>query len=124
MFKNVGAKIKTIAKVFFWIGFVGAIIGGIAIMAEGMMDEAVALLLGLLVAGIGFMISWISSLFLYAFGELVEKTTAIERNTRGASDLSDTQVSANDERRKQLESLRAQNLISEEEYQQALGKQQ
>lgn len=39
-------------------------------------------LFGLLVAGIGSLVSWLSGLFTYGFGELIVKTDEIAANTR------------------------------------------
>lgn len=82
MFKNIGKKIKVLAQVFCWIG-----IGISALAALGMIVSAVgmsryvnpvALILGaILVLGLGFLISWISSFMLYGFGELIDKTSGI-----------------------------------------------
>ena len=71
MFNNVGGKLKTIAGFFTWVGIAAAVIIGIAII------DLTTFLVGLMVMAIGSFISWISSLGLYAFGELVENSTII-----------------------------------------------
>ena len=35
----------------------------------------------------GFLVSWIMSWFLYGYGELIDKTSQIERNTRGLAGM-------------------------------------
>ena len=94
MFKNIGGKIKTLAKLVTWIGIIGSIIGGIIIMSN---NEGLAIV-GLLVMLIGSLISWVGSFFTYGFGELIERTCLIEERSRnslysateGNLELSDT----------------------------------
>ena len=76
MFTNVGRKIMDLASVVCWLGIIGSIITGIIMMA------AELVLLGLLVAVAGSIGSWIGSWFTYGFGELLETTKQIEKNTR------------------------------------------
>ena len=72
-FKKAVQTLIYIPYFFSWV-----ILGGILMMAAG--DEMI--LVGLLVAGVGCLGSWLSSLFLYGFGELIAKITQIEKNTR------------------------------------------
>lgn len=78
MFSNIGNKIQSVAQVFCWIGITLSMIAGIVLLGT---DEDL-ILTGLLVAGVGSLSSWIGSLFLYGFGELIVKVTQIEKNTR------------------------------------------
>lgn len=73
MYNNVGGTIKTLSKGIFIIEAIGAIIAGANLIATD--DDFI--LLGLLILFCGPIIAWISSLILYAFGELVEDTHAI-----------------------------------------------
>ncbi len=80
MFDDIGNKIKTLAKVVCALGMIGSIIGGIVICLEAVnrhSDSSFAL--GVLVALVGCILSWISVFVLYGFGELVDKTSSIER---------------------------------------------
>lgn len=70
IFSNPGRRIKGWAKALFVIGIVAAVISFIAMVA---MDDDL-FLAGLLTAGISVFAAFISSLFLYAFGELVESS--------------------------------------------------
>ena len=54
MFENIGGTIKAMAKVFWWIGTITIV---------------------------GILLIWPFAFVLYGFGELVEKTCDIERNT-------------------------------------------
>ena len=116
MFTNIGKKIKALAQVIFWITVIGAVVGGIVIMV---LDEDL-IAIGLAVGAVGFLLAWISAMFLYGFGELIDKVCDIERNTRGNSAVSTVQANADYERIKRLEKLRAQGLITEEEFRQKM----
>ncbi len=70
MFDNIGSKLKTVAQVFAWLGIgASALIGLIVMFANG--DTPVP---GLLIIGLGCVGSWISSLGMYGFGQLIENT--------------------------------------------------
>ncbi len=87
MFDNIGGKIKTLAKVLCWIGIVASVIGGI-IMIVGTArssNPGLGILLSLLYMALGCLISWVGSFFAYGFGELIENTEAIRRNTNSGT---------------------------------------
>jgi hypothetical protein len=71
MFTNVGGKIKTFAQVTAILGILGSVIGGLSLTS---LDGT----LGFLIIIAGSLIAWLTSLFLYGFGELVENTAKIE----------------------------------------------
>ena len=75
LFSNIGGKIKGVAQVVCWGGIILSVLAGIILLAAG--DEAV--LLGLLTAVVGGVSSWVTSLFLYGFGELIDKVTEISK---------------------------------------------
>ena len=86
MFTNINGKIKALAKVVCWLGIIGSVITGIAIIAGGAsigyyynMSGGSMIIPGLLIMIIGSIASWAGSLALYAFGELGENTEAIRR---------------------------------------------
>lgn len=116
MYNNIGNKIKTLAKVLFFIGAIASIIAGIVLLAVDM------ILLGLLLLLLVPILLWISSWTLYGFGELICTARDIERNTRGQVTISETESKVVDKRIGQIEKLRAQGLITEEEYQKAISK--
>ena len=126
MFENIGKKIKTLANVLCWLGIIVSIITAriMFIMAEAASYDTDGLYIGL---GFSFLFlaplfSWINSFFIYGFGELIDKICDIERNMRSDGRKSNTQVEIELERVEKLERLRSQSLITEEEYQQALAK--
>ena len=74
-FQNIGAKIKTLAVVVTILGIAVSVVAGLYMIN----DDALS---GVLVAFIGSVLSWISAFFVYGFGELIEKTTEIAKNTK------------------------------------------
>ena len=77
MFENVGGKIKTLVKVMFFLELLGSVIGA-GILIPDCTDSEMWLALGIVV--VGPLVAWISSLALYAFGELVESNLRISRS--------------------------------------------
>lgn len=63
MFENIGSKIKNLAIVFTCIGFVASFITGFTVMPFGIIYIVV-----------GCLISWIGSMLIYGFGQLIENT--------------------------------------------------
>lgn len=125
MFDNIGKKIKTLAKVLCRVGIIAYVIVAIVMfLCVIEYPYAAGLYIGLGVAFLigGSLLSWISSFFMYGFGELIDKACDIERNTRGGERKSVAQAKVETERIEKLERLRSQDLITEEEYQQALAK--
>ena len=118
MFHNVGKKIKATAQAVFYILMLGAIIGGVAL--AGSDDSLIGAGVGL-IAG-GFFVAWFFAMLIYGFGEIIDKATAIERNTRGGEIKSEAMQREADEKLMQLESLRDKGLITEEEYRAAVEK--
>ncbi len=106
MYSNVSGKIKVLAKVMAWIGIIVCVIFGF-VMLVSMEDMA---LFGFLIMTVGSLLSWLSSLVLYGFGELIENSSIMvnKKNT----DI--TKISAKDEI---LEKWSNDGLITEEEYQ-------
>lgn len=118
MYKNIGKKIKGLAKATFVVEAIAAVVTGISLMAS---DEDL-ILYGLLVFLVGPIVAWVSSWLLYGFGELIDKASDIERNSRGGERNTEAQTRGNSERISKIEKLRAQGLITEEEYQKAISK--
>ena len=127
MFNNIGSKFKILAKIYFWFLTIASL--GTSLVTL-MVDTDVFLFVGLPCLA-GPFIAWLSALGLYAIGEVIDTLHTIAANTRRASIAgndgivkSQVQTQAEDERLKKLETLRAQGLISEEEFKQAATKQQ
>ena len=76
MFNNISSKIKTVAKVQCFMGIAFSIIFGLIYMGitEFWDFGGIYLLISLLIAGGGSVASYISSILIYGFGELVENS--------------------------------------------------
>ena len=76
MFTNIGSKIKTLAKVLFWISTIGSMIGAFGVIAFAAMsgsDEIIiAILIGVVIVVVGVIVAWLSNFMLYGFGELID----------------------------------------------------
>lgn len=92
MFSNIGGKIKLLAKVLFWIGLILSVVtGGIFLISprgtatfnysSGYSTQVSSVLAGIIFIFVGFLLSWISSMLLYGFGQLIENSEAIRENT-------------------------------------------
>lgn len=88
MYNNVGAKLKGLAKFLAWFGIIGSCISGITIMAAGSSisyygaygSSSLAgggLVGGIIIMVIGSLASWLSSLALYGFGEMIENVASM-----------------------------------------------
>ncbi len=117
-YADIGKKIKNWAIWCFIIEAIGAVITGLVFLISWGFEDA---WWGLFIIFFGPIVAFVGSWLLYAFGELVEKICDIERNTRGEI-VSEAQQKTKSERVSKLEHLRAKGLITEEEYQEAIAK--
>ena len=117
MYDNIGKKIKSLAKWTFIVEAIAAIITGISLLVA---DEDL-ILAGLLTFFCGPIVAWVSSWLLYGFGEIIDKLCDIEFNTRSSARKSPVKTTQDRERINKLDKLLSQGLITEEEYQKALG---
>lgn len=78
MFDNIGHKIKIVARVFFMLGVVISIFASAGYcMALEITDN---FLLYIIFAILGGISSWVVSILIYGFGELIESVTKISKN--------------------------------------------
>ena len=75
MFENIGSKLKSVATVTTFIGILCSCIIGLVLLIMG---NGV----GLVIAIVGSLLSWIGSLTMYGLGQLVENTDIIAGNTK------------------------------------------
>ena len=124
MFQNIGKKIKTLAVVVCWIGIAGSVIGGIVMCAVGADLSGGDLLigLGLPLIFLGPLFSWIGSFVLYGYGDMITRIRRIEKKLYGQENEEEEKSNSagKDDRLAKLQSLKDQNLISEEEYEDAV----
>ncbi len=89
MFYNIGEKIQGLATFIATIGIIISIIAGVGFLAQG----GAGVIIGLIIAVVGSLASWIGSFLLYGFGELISNTQQIIENTRPEVKASKPRVS-------------------------------
>ena len=117
MYENIGGKIKTLAKVICWIEIFACEVGGIVLCTMG---SVFSVCMGLLLMILGSLLSWVGSFMLYGYGDLISRVQSIEENLYDSAGSSGE--SEKDSRIAELEGLKRQGLITEEEFENAIGK--
>ena len=85
MFENIGRKIKSFARIMFVIEVIGSLIGaGIAGAGFKNVDGAVGILVFILLAAVYIGLSYLSVIFTYGFGDLVDNAEIIRENIESA----------------------------------------
>lgn len=74
MFDNIGGKIKGVAKIITWMGIITSVISFLIILSTGD-DKLIGF--GFIILIVGCIVSWLSSLTLYGFGQLIENSEII-----------------------------------------------
>lgn len=88
MYKNIGAKIKGLAKFIYLLGSITSIAYGIFVIGSAVSFDVSfgiagkALFIGIIIIVLGAVLSWLGSLCIYGFGELIERVTEIAESTR------------------------------------------
>lgn len=84
MFNNIGSKIKTLAKVLFWLGLLAAIMVGVLEILQAVgntnnetSEKVTGILVGVGIIVGGFVVSWLSNFLLFGFGELIDSNQKI-----------------------------------------------
>lgn len=116
MYKNIGTKIKALAKI---IGIGGAVLCAVAafiLILLGGAYESKTLYIFAAVSFVSCFLCIISSWPLYGFGELIEKTAAIEKNTRTGKSVSPDLSDEVYKKLADLKQLKLSGVITEEEY--------
>lgn len=109
VFEDIGAKIKAVTKVFCWVSIIVSVIAAFVMFymaGESYSTEGFYNGMGwvfLIVLPLG---SWLTSLFVYGFGELIERTTEIAESTK-----EQTKTSQN-----KMDGLYKVGLVTQEEY--------
>ena len=84
MFDNIGGKIKGLAKVLCLVGIAVSVIGAIALWCANSYYQS-TIVPGFIVLIVGSVGSWLSSLFTYGFGELIDRVTSIDEKQASQS---------------------------------------
>ena len=116
LYNNIGAKIKTLAKLGFIVSAILSVIVAFMLAAS---EEFI--FLGILMLFAGPLVSWVSSWLLYGFGEIIEKVTQIEINTRRGKGRLEAEAVGEEQRKSKLDIMYEKGLLSEDEYQQAIS---
>lgn len=90
MFSNIGNKIKGYAKFVAWLGIFLSILSGIILFFYGLFNIEnfwYFMLLGPAAAILGCILSWLSVIVFYGFGELIDTTTTINKKMDKLTDI-------------------------------------
>lgn len=83
MYDNIGGKIKTVAKVIGFAGIGISVLAGLVFLLASFSEEEFLYLgIGILVAFLGSLISWASTIALYGFGQLIENTDVLVQDSQ------------------------------------------
>ena len=110
MFDNIGEKIKTVAKVFTCIGMFAFSITGLIITQVN--EEAP--FIGLLIIVFGCLGSWLASLTLYGFGQLIENSDILVEQGKRQQTNHNNIYTTNNTTKHQWRCNSCGNMISEE----------
>ncbi len=127
MFEDIGAKIKIVSKVFCWIFIILSVIAAFVMFSkagESYRTEDFYIGMGWVFLIVFPLSSWLTSLFVYGFGELIEKTTEIAKNTRNGDLIkSTTEIAENTQEQtkdetsqNKMDELYKMGLVTKEEY--------
>lgn len=129
MFENIEKKIKKAASVVLVAGIIADVILAIIMFVVGAeIGEDLFTTYGVLFLIAGPLCTWLNCLFIYGFGELIEKVSVIAKNTQSEKSLCRDAIIHKTEENEQnedieiLNKLRIENLITEEEYQDTIRK--
>jgi len=80
MFSNVGKELKIWARIFFIAMIIVPVLLGLLLIIDGANNDTTGvILLGIIIAVAGVLMARLSVILLYAFGDLVESTSAINQ---------------------------------------------
>lgn len=82
LYENIGIKIKNLARWIFIIDAIGAVIAGIIMICSAVDIDDIFFIAGMFTMICGPFVAWVSSWIIYAFGDLVHKTSENERHLR------------------------------------------
>jgi len=100
MFDNIASKIKSAAKVVFWVGIAFSLITVLIFMTEDSYSQ-----LFILSIFLGLFSSWVLALLIYGFGHLIENSDKMVFSNEKKESKVDT-----------LNKLKEKGLINEDEY--------
>lgn len=124
MFNNIGKKIKLLAKFGCWVGIICCVIAGIIFLAF-VGEDWWWIIPGLLTLLLGPILMWIGSWLLYSWGDLVDNVQALKIERCGEEGpCKKAEKSTPNEKQQKLQDLLSSGLITLEEYNKALEKEE
>ncbi len=92
MFDNIGGKIKGLAKIVCYFGIAMSVITGIIVFSVfAAQDDAELVGIGFLVSaiiiGFGILVSWLSTILLYGYGQLIENSDILVESSAKAKKI-------------------------------------
>jgi hypothetical protein len=87
MFDNIGEKISDVGKFICYSGITISCIIGLCIC---MIDDA--FFAGVIICGVGSIVSWLSSLTIVGFGELITRTISIDEGLKATGIIQQAMV--------------------------------
>lgn len=106
MFSNIGGKIKVLAKVDCFVGFLITLIVAITnFVLAAQIHSGILVVVGILFLILGAVLSWVISFFIYGFGEITsnvaslnEKVDALESEIKQKNAALETLIAAKNEK--------------------------
>ena len=81
MFEKSGKKIKAVAEAWFWLGTILSVIAAFICLFESITEDLpIFILYGLFLLIGGPFFTWVSTLFLYGFGELIDSNQKLSES--------------------------------------------
>ena len=96
MFDNIGRKIKGLASAVTWIGIILSIISGISMLSS---SGGLLAIPAILVMALGSLFSWLASLTLYGFGQLIENSDIIAEEYNRKNEKHEKAVAKSNEKK-------------------------
>ena len=86
MFEDIGAKIKFLAKTLCCLGIIASLFSGCYLLATGIRNNIESkIILGILIALLGSLFSWVGNFIMYGFGQLIENSEKIIEHNKNTS---------------------------------------
>ena len=83
MFNNVGKTIRFLSIGFFFLGVFISFIAWLYLLFTGVKEsDSTLAIISFIVLVLGIFASWVNCIFLYGFGELIENSKTIAKNTQ------------------------------------------
>ena len=96
MYQNAGRSIKSVVSVLVTVGYTLSIIGALVIMIIGAVNGeenagivVLSMIGAIIVGGLGCLSTWLSGLWLYAYGEITDRLISIDERLADLDESAD-----------------------------------